>query len=102
MTLYHIASRTNCPSIDATGLDPQRAVNKERAVWLVTRSNVAWALAHTAAKPGRGGVNDLVVYTCQVPRRKLRRYRKGIWRCYETVRPVACTGSETYTQSYPS
>ena len=73
-----------------------------RAVWMVARSAIPWALAHTAAKPGRGGVNDLVVYRCEVPRRKLRRYRRGIWRCYETVRPAACEPSSIYTTTYPS
>lgn len=102
MTLYHVTSAANMVSIDATGLDPAKATHGEKAVWLVSQSMVHWALGHTAAKPGRGGVNDLVVYRCEVSRRALRRFHRGIWRSYSVVRPVSVTRSETYTQSYPS
>jgi len=103
MRLYHVTNRCNQASIDATGLDPAKASHGvEKAVWLVSRSVVPWALAHTAAKPGRGGVADLVVYSVDVPRRDLKRFRRGVWRCYRTVRPVGVTGSAEYTDSYPS
>lgn len=102
MTLYHITHRDNQASIDAVGLDPSRATHKEKAVWLVAKSNVMWALGHTAAKPGRGAIRDLVVYTCDVPRSKLRRYKRGIWRTFETVRPASITSSATYTDAYPN
>ena len=103
MRLYHVTSAKNQASIDATGLDPQRAQHGvEKAVWLVTRSTVVWALAHTAAKPGRGAIGDLVVYTVDVPRRDLKRFRRGIWRSYKVVQPVSVTGSATFTDTYPS
>ncbi len=103
MRLYHVTSRSNQESIDATGLDPAKACHGvEKAVWLVSQSVVPWAIAHTAAKPGRGGVADLVVYTVDVPRVDLKRFRRGIWRCYRVVRPVDVTGSATFTDSYPS
>jgi hypothetical protein len=102
MTLYHVTSKVNMASIDATGLDPSKATHGEKAVWLVSRSNISWALGHTAAKPGRGAIGELVVYRCEVSRRSLRRFRRGIWRSYSTVRPVAVTGSSEYTDNYPS
>lgn len=102
MTLYHVASRRNVASIDRDGLLPELAVNKEKAVWLVSRSNVTWALAHTAAKPGRGAIGDLVVYECWVGRKSVRRYHRGIWRSFDVVRPVSMVGSAAYTDSYPS
>ena len=51
--------------------------------------NKASALAHTAAKPGRGPIEDLIVYRVEIARSKLRRYRRGIWRTFETVRPIS-------------
>lgn len=101
MKLYHITNRANLESINEFGLLPERAVNKEKAVWLVSKKNILWALAHTAAKPGRGAVTDLVVLTCNVARSKLRRYRKGIWRSFEVVRHTSVEESSVYTDSYP-
>lgn len=102
MTLYHVTSRTNRGSIAIEGLDPRYATHGRRAVWLVARSNVAWALAHTAAKPGRGRVADLVVYRCEVPRSALTRFRRGIWWSTRVVRPVCVEPSSVYTDAYPS
>ncbi len=100
--LYHVSSQANCESIDRDGLDPARATHGEKAVWLVSRSNVIWALAHTAAKPGRGAIETLVVYSVSVPRAKLRRFRRGIYRTYSTVVPTSVERSGVYTDSYPS
>ena len=60
------------------------------------------ALAHTAAKPGRGPIEDLIVYRVEIARSKLRRYRRGIWRTFETVRPISVESARVYTDSYPS
>jgi hypothetical protein len=99
--LFHVTGQRNRRSIGKSGLDPQRSQGREQAVWLVSRSLVAWALAHTAAKPGRGTVQQLVVYECQISRAQLRRYRRGIWRCYRTVRPSGWAPNSEYTQAYP-
>jgi hypothetical protein len=75
--------------IDRHGLLPEKMVGKEMAAWMVTRSLIWWAPMHTEMSAGRGPLPKLVVYRCEVPRNELRRYGKGTWRCFETVRPVS-------------
>jgi hypothetical protein len=101
MTLFHVTPARNRRSIDRLGLLPEKAVGKEKAVWMVTRSLIWWALMHTVMKPGRGPLTKLVVYRCEVPRNKLRRFGKGTWRCYEKVRPVSMLPATAYAASYP-
>jgi DNA-binding phage protein len=59
-------------------------------------------LTHTLLKPGRGPITDLVVYRCEVPRSKLRRFKAGIWRCFESVRPIGMEPAAVYGANYPS
>jgi hypothetical protein len=101
MTLFHVIHDRNRDSIDRHGLLPDKAVGKEKAVWMVTRSLIWWALMHTVMKPGRGPLTKLVVYRCEVPRNKLRRFGKGTWRCFETVRPVSVLPATAYAMNYP-
>jgi hypothetical protein len=101
MVLYHITPKRNTASIDERGLLPEKSTGKEKAVWLVTKSVIWWALWHTCAKRGRGPITKLVVYRCEVPRNKLRRYGKGVWRCFETVRPVTMLPATAYAMNYP-
>src|SRR5262245_35254248 len=100
MVLYHVTNRRNVASIDKDGLLPEKSVGKEKSVWLVTRSLIWWAFWHTCNKPGRGPLSKLVVYRCEVPRGKLRRYGKGIWRCFETVRTVSMLPATAYAANY--
>jgi hypothetical protein len=88
-------------SIDKHGLLPERATGKEKATWLVTRSQVVWATAHTATKPDKAPIDRLVVYRVEVSRAKVRRFRRGIWRSFEPLRPVGCEPASAYTLSYP-
>jgi hypothetical protein len=61
----------------------------------------AQAIIHTVQKPGRGPIDNLIVYECEVPRNKLRRYGKGTWRCFEAVRPVSVVPAMAYAMNYP-
>lgn len=99
MRLYHVTSKRKASSINRSGLDPAHATGKRQAVWLVAASRIPWALAHTAAKPGRGNVRNLIVYTVQVPRRKLTRYARGIWYTPEIVRPDCWQPSAHWTDT---
>jgi hypothetical protein len=102
MVFYHVTHRRNCASIDKLGLLPERATGKERAVWLVTKSLIIWALMHTALKKGRGPLPQLVVYKVELPRSKVRRFSKGLYRTFDVVRPIGVEPASTYTNAYPT
>jgi hypothetical protein len=101
MTLFHVTHSRNQDSIERRGLLPEKSTGKEKAVWLLTKSLIWWALMHTVMKPGRGPLTKLVVYRCEIPRNKLRRYGKGTWRCFETVRPGSMLPATVYAMNYP-
>jgi hypothetical protein len=101
MVLFHITHRRNMASIDRLGLLPERATGRELAVWLVTKSCIIWALMHTALKKGRGPLPQLVVYEVELPRSKVRRFSRGLYRTFEMVRPVSVEPASTYTNAYP-
>jgi hypothetical protein len=100
--LFHVTHRRHMKGIDKNGLLPEKAAGKEKAVWLVTRTFVCWALAHTANKPGRGPINKLVVYRCELKRPQVRRYRRGLYRCFEVVRPIGIEPVSAFTDTYPN
>ena len=57
MTLFHVTSKANQASIDAVGLDPERATHQEKAVWLVGRRTSCGAGPHrrqAGSRPDRG------------------------------------------------
>jgi hypothetical protein len=101
MTLFHVTRTRNRESIDRLGLLPEKSTGKEKAVWMVTKSLIWWAILHTVQKPGRGSIDKLIVYKCVIPRNKLRRFGRGTWRCYETVRPVSLLPAAAYAMNYP-
>jgi hypothetical protein len=101
MTLYHVTHIRNRESIDRRGLLPEKSTGRELSVWMVTKSLIWWAIIHTVQKPGRGPIDKLIVYKCEVPRNKLRRYGKRTWRCFETVRPVSVVPAMAYAMNYP-
>jgi hypothetical protein len=101
LTLFHISPARNRPSIDRKGLLPEKATGKERSVWLVTRTMIPWALAHTATKTGKGPITRLAVYRVEVSRAQIRRFRRGIWRSFEPLRTVGCEPAIAFTPTYP-
>jgi hypothetical protein len=69
MKLYHVTDKANLDSINLNGLLKDRAVNKRRAVWAVTRSAVEWAIIHTLQKKRAKGrtLADHVVIELNIP-----------------------------------
>ncbi len=100
--LFHVTHRRNCKGIDKHGLLPDKAIGKEKSVWLVTKTSIPWAVMHTLSKPGRGPLADLVVYRVEVPRARLPRFKQGVWRCFDVVRPIDREPAATYAVTYPS
>jgi hypothetical protein len=88
-------------SINRHGLLPEKATGREKATWLVSRSQIVWAIAHTATKRDKAPITKLVVLRVEVPRSSVRRFRRGIWRSFVPLRPVGCEAASAYTLSYP-
>jgi hypothetical protein len=101
LTLFHISPARNRRSIDRKGLLPEKATGKERSIWLVTRTLIPWALAHTATKPGKAPIPKLLVYRVETTRAKVRRFRRGIWRTFEPLQPIGCEPAIAFTPTYP-
>jgi hypothetical protein len=80
--MYHWTHRSNLASILATGLDPQYARGRLRAVWLCEESRVLWAAAHVAAGH-QCEMDSLVLLRVRVDRLTLTRT------CWPLVRTTA-------------
>lgn len=80
MTLYHATARRNLPNIMKQGISPQFSQGKEPRVWFHTKSLRDWALKHTSRKHNVP-IDDkhMVVLKATLPRRDMRRFRKGFW-----------------------
>jgi hypothetical protein len=92
--LYHVTPRINYRSIYVFGLLLRAARDEPHEIWLVSASKVNWALAHCARRHAVP-VDSLTVIAVDVPRRwsmdgslsgntrtrKLKRYKRGVWRC---------------------
>jgi hypothetical protein len=61
-----------------TGLLCRKSKGKLKVVWLHAAGKTEWATLHTVQRHG-GRVEEVVVVEVSVPRRWLRRSRKGLW-----------------------
>jgi hypothetical protein len=59
------------------------------AVWLHAPGKTAWAIIHVVKRHG-GRVEDVVVIELDVPRRWLRRSRRGLWFSRRDLSPERC------------
>ncbi len=83
MIVYHLTPLQNAASIRWEGLRIDRAIGVPR-VWFFTPSKREWARQHIAqhqhCKP-----DELVEFAYNIPRRWLKRWRRGVWLCYRNV-----------------
>ena len=86
MLLRHATLARNLPSILQAGLLTSCSRGKRPAVWACSRAKTAWAALHCAKRHG-GPVKEVVVLEIDVPRRWLRRSKKGLWYCPRDVPP---------------
>jgi hypothetical protein len=84
--LRHATPRKNLPGIGRAGLLCSKSKGKLPVVWLHATSKTAWALIHVVKRHG-GRVEDVVVIELAVPRKWLRRSRRGLWFCRRDVPP---------------
>ncbi len=78
MRLRHATLARNLPSILKGGLLCSKSKGRLKVVWLHTPHKSSWAALHTVRRHG-GRIESVVVLELSVPRRWLRRSRKGLW-----------------------
>jgi hypothetical protein len=100
MKLYHTTTRDRLSSIREQGLRVACAdrAAKIQATWMHTVSQTRWAILHTMRKHG-ATLAEVVVVEVTVPRRRLTRFRTGIWYRRQDV-PAAWLGQETPGTAY--
>jgi len=96
MLLRHATLRKNLPSIDELGLLCSKSKGRKKVVWVHAAGKSAWATLHTVRRHG-GRVEDVVLITVDVPRRFLRRSRRGLWYCLVDVPPERFRDLITFT-----
>ena len=85
--VYHATPASNVDSIELNGLDPIYSQGKLEALWFVSKSNLQWAILHTALRHNCL-VSDIVVYAVCVERKSLRKTRwPGRWYCFSKCTP---------------
>lgn len=90
MEYYHVSPAANAMSIGVHGILTEYADAKSGCVYLVTASQLKWAIRHTRR---RHHVRDVVIVPVMLPRRwsmrggPLQRIARGRWRCAADIYP---------------
>jgi hypothetical protein len=74
----------NLSSIRRAGLLCSKSQGRLPVVWLHAPSKSAWAMIHTIKRHG-GRVENVAVLEVNVPRRWLRKSRRGLWYCRRDI-----------------
>jgi hypothetical protein len=96
MLLRHATLAKNLPAIGRTGLLASKSQGKLPVVWLHAASKTPWAALHTVKRHG-GRVENVVILEVDVPRRWLRRSKRGLWYCPSDVPVGRIRGLITFT-----
>ena len=96
MLLRHATPARNLTGIRRGGLLTSKSQGKLPVVWLHAAGKTAWATLHTVKRHG-GRVENVVVLEMDVPRRWLRRSKRGLWYCPRDVPPGRIRGLITFT-----
>jgi hypothetical protein len=86
MLIRHATPRKNLSSIRKGGLLTSKSKGKLPAVWLHAMGKTPWAILHVA-KRHKARAESVIVLEISVPRRWLRRARRGLWYCLRDVPP---------------
>jgi hypothetical protein len=95
MRLRHATFARNLSSILKAGLLCSKSQGKLPVVWLGSGAKSLWAAAHVVRRHG-GRIEQVVVLEVVVPRRWLRRSKKGLWYCPRDVPPERICGVITF------
>lgn len=77
--LYHVTPDTNLQGILASGINPQKSLGKRKTSYLVTKSMIAWALAHVAMRKRVPVCRLLVLEVWVYPWELLHTHQKGVY-----------------------
>jgi hypothetical protein len=86
MLLRHATPARNLSSINALGLLCSKSQGKLPVVWLHSPAKSAWAMLHTVKRHG-GRIESVAIVEANVPRRWLRKNRRGLWYCPRDIPP---------------
>ena len=95
MKLRHATLARNLASICRAGLLTSKRQGKLPAVWLCCRAKTAWAALHTIRRHG-GRVEGVVILEIDVPRRWLRRSKRGLYYSLHDIPPERIRGVVTF------
>jgi hypothetical protein len=95
MLLRHATLARNLPSIIKAGLLSSKSQGKLAAVWLCSAAKTLWATGHVVRRHG-GRIESVVVLEIDVPRRWLRRSKKGLWYSRHDIPPDRIRGIVTF------
>jgi hypothetical protein len=95
MLLRHATPSRTLASIQRAGLLTSKSQGRLPIVWLHVASKTPWAMLHTVKRHG-GRIENVVVLEVKVPRRWLRRSRRGLWYCRRNVPPARFHGLLTF------
>jgi hypothetical protein len=95
MLLRHATLARNLSGIIRAGLLTSKSRGRLPVVWLCCPAKTAWAALHTVRRHG-GRVEEVVILEVDVPRRWLRRSKKGLWYCPRDVPPERVRGVVTF------
>ena len=95
MLLRHATLARNLPGIIKAGLLTSKSKGKLPVVWVCCRAKTAWAALHTIKRLG-GRVEGVVILEIDVPRRWLRRSKRGLWYCPRDIPPKRVRGVVTF------
>jgi hypothetical protein len=86
VTLRHATPARNLASVREHGLLCAKSKGRLPVVWLHSAGKTFWAMTHTVRRHG-GRIQDVVILEAEVPRRWLRRSRRGLWYSVRDVPP---------------
>ena len=95
MLLRHATPARNLPGIIKAGLLTSKSRGKLPVVWVCCRVKTAWAALHTIRRHG-GRAENVVILEVDVPRRWLRRSKRGLWYCPRDIPPERIRGVVTF------
>lgn len=83
--LYHVTPNHNIGSIYESGLNPLYSTGMIKAVWMVTKRNILWAIAHCSARHSVSA-DDLVVFTVPADGYTIVRFpTTGLYYCKQVI-----------------
>jgi hypothetical protein len=97
MLLRHCTLAKNLSAILNAGLLCRKSQGRLPVVWLHVRGKSPWAAIHTIRRHG-GRIEETAVLEVQVPRRWLRKSKRGLWYAVRDIPPDRIKGLVNFRQ----